>query len=132
MFTELIAAARAVAQPINLAHGGQAASVGAALVGNDRKVYTGVCIDLACGIGFCAEASAVAEMLKGHVTQVEAAVAVNCDGEVLAPCGRCREMLLQLDPANADARIALPDGGEARLADLLPHHWIRAAASGPT
>ncbi len=128
IFTELIAAARAVAQPLDLANGGQAASVGAALLASDQRVYTGVCIDMACGIGFCAEASAMAEMLKSHATRIKAAVAVDDQGQVLAPCGRCREMMLQLDPANAATLVALPGGRELRLAELLPQHWLVATA----
>ncbi|MDR2324912.1 MAG: hypothetical protein LBE51_05820 [Acidovorax sp.] len=127
MFTELIAAAHAVAKPLDLTNGGQAASVGAALLGSDRQIYTGVCIDMACGIGFCAEASAMAEMLKRHATRIEAAVAVNAQGQVLSPCGRCREMMLQLDPANAATRVALPGGRELSLAQLMPHHWLQDA-----
>jgi len=37
---------------------------GCAILSGSGRVYTGVCIDLACGLGFCAEASAVADMLK--------------------------------------------------------------------
>ena len=39
-----------------------AGSVGAALLTDKGNVYTGICIDIACGIGFCAEHSAIAEM----------------------------------------------------------------------
>ena len=38
--------------------------VGAALVTDQGNVYTGINISLICGIGFCAEHSAVAEMIN--------------------------------------------------------------------
>lgn len=130
MFQELIAAAHGVAKPLALgSHGGEAGSVGAALHAADGRIYTGVCIDLACGIGFCAEASATAEMLKQRTTCIEAVVAVASDGAVLSPCGRCREMLVQIDPRNFDAHVLLPDGSTATLRELTPHHWLHATSA---
>ncbi|HEX8385175.1 MAG TPA: hypothetical protein VF576_03270 [Rubricoccaceae bacterium] len=70
----------------------RAASVAAALVTEGRTVYTGVCIDVACGLGFCVEHAAVAAMLQGRETVVQTIVAV-AEDRVLAPCGRCRELL---------------------------------------
>ncbi|MBI4979888.1 MAG: hypothetical protein HZC28_20580 [Spirochaetes bacterium] len=42
----------------------RAGNVSAAILSSTGKVYTGICIDVACGIGFCAEHAAIAEMLK--------------------------------------------------------------------
>ena len=67
-----------------------AATVAAAIRTTQGNVYTGVCFDVSCGIGFCAEHAAAAEMIKGGETQIEMIVAV-CEAGVLAPCGRCRE-----------------------------------------
>ena len=100
-----------------------AATVAAAILSSSGKTYTGVCIDLSCGIGFCAEHAAVAEMLKGRETEIDTIVAVGKDG-VLAPCGRCRELMVQVNPRNFDARVALPDGRVSPLSELLPDHWI--------
>ena len=100
-----------------------AATVAAAILSSSGKTYTGVCIDLSCGIGFCAEHAAVAEMLKGRETEIDTIVAVGRDG-VLAPCGRCRELMVQVNPRNFDARVALPDGRVSPLSELLPDHWI--------
>ncbi|MBN1619207.1 cytidine deaminase [candidate division WOR-3 bacterium] len=69
-----------------------AGSVAAALVTESGNIYTGICIDFACGIGFCAEHSAIAEMLKNRETQIDTIVAVNKNG-LIPPCGRCREMM---------------------------------------
>jgi cytidine deaminase len=86
-------------------------------------VYTGINLDLACGIGFCAEHSAVAEMLKTRETVVRRIVAVN-EERIIAPCGRCREMLLQVDARNLDCEVLLPDGAAATLRELLPSAWL--------
>lgn len=105
-----------------------AATVACAILSASGKTYTGVCVHLACGIGFCAEHAAVAEMIKGRETQVAAIVAVNSDG-VLAPCGRCRELLAQIDSRNFDALVGLPGERAATLRELLPEHWLGGHAS---
>jgi cytidine deaminase len=104
-----------------------AATVACAIRSASGRVYTGVCVHLSCGIGFCAEHAAVAEMIKGRETQIESIVAV-CDDGVLAPCGRCRELMVQVDPRNFDASIGLPGGRVVRLRELLPDHWMGPAA----
>lgn len=47
-------------------------------------------------------------------------VAVNRHGAVLAPCGRCREFIIQLDPANADTLVKVDSDNTVTLRDLLP------------
>jgi cytidine deaminase len=100
-----------------------AGSCGAALETGDGKVYTGICIDLACGIGFCAEHAAVAEMLKNRETHIRAIVATNEEG-ILPPCGRCRELMIQIDRRNADTDVVLGPDRVEKLRDLLPEHWL--------
>ena len=100
-----------------------AGAVGAALETAAGHVYTGINLDLACGIGFCAEHSAVAEMLKGRETVVRRIVAVNAE-RIVAPCGRCREMLVQVDPRNLDCQVLLPNDASATLRELLPNAWL--------
>lgn len=100
-----------------------AGSVAAALRTARGTIYTGICIDAACGIGFCAEHAAVAAMLLARETVVRVIVAVSADS-ILPPCGRCRELLWQLDPANAHCMVLLPGGRRLPLGDLLPMPWF--------
>jgi cytidine deaminase len=106
-----------------------AATVAAAILTTSGHTYTGVCVHLSCGIGFCAEHAAVAEMLKARETEIEAIAAV-CEDGVIAPCGRCRELLVQVNPKNLDAEVALPGGQVKRLRELLPDHWIDHESPG--
>lgn len=101
----------------------KAGAVAAALMSESGRIYTGICVELACGIGFCAEHAAAAEMLKERETMVRRIVAVNKD-RVVAPCGRCREFLIQIDRRNLDCEVLLPDGVSARLRELLPNAWL--------
>jgi cytidine deaminase len=98
-----------------------AGGVGAAIMCDSGEVFTGLCIDTACSLGFCAEHAAVAEMLKSRKTQVSAVVAVNDRGTVLPPCGRCRELLYQINPANLEADVILSDDRILKLRELLPY-----------
>ena len=41
---------------------------------------------------------------------------------VLPPCGRCRELMRQVDDANLDTEVILGDDRRQRLRDLLPEH----------
>jgi cytidine deaminase len=50
-------------------------------------------------------------------------VAINNDGKIYPPCGRCREMMYQVNKLNLDAKIILSDTKTVRLRFLLPMPW---------
>ena len=120
---DLVAAARAVLNPRILSEHAEAGGVGAALLTESGAVYRGVCIDAACGIGFCAEHSAIAAMITAGESRIVTMVAVDWDGTILPPCGRCRELVVQVDDGNAATRVILP-GGVKTIRQLLPDHWL--------
>jgi cytidine deaminase len=128
---ELIDAAKSIAGRFSLSgfHSNSAGDVAAALATPAGNVYTGICIDVACSLGFCAERAAIAEMLKNRETRVAKIVAVRYDGRILPPCGSCREMLAQVDRANTDAIVIVDDGEEVPLSDLLPRRWSEVERS---
>lgn len=99
-----------------------AGTVGAALLTAKGNVYTGINIEVACGIGFCAEHSAIAEMLKNRETQIEMIVAINAEG-IIPPCGRCRELLFQVDNKNTKTKVYLSKEKYMTLDELLPMRW---------
>ncbi len=99
-----------------------AGSVGAALLTTKGNVYTGINIEVACGIGFCAEHSAIAEMLKHRETQIEMIVAVDSES-IIPPCGRCRELLFQIDNKNVNTKVYLSEEKYMTLGELLPYRW---------
>jgi cytidine deaminase len=100
-----------------------AGSVAAALVTEKGNIYTGICLDLACGVGFCAEHAAIASMLLNRETVITKIVAVAQD-RILAPCGRCRELMVQVDRRNNECEVLLPDGTSRKLKELLPNSWL--------
>ena len=120
-FAALIAEARRFARPIKPTRKCEAGTVAALIVTSTGLHYTGVSVEFACGMGFCAEHSAVACMLKDHETVIQTVVAVHQSGAVFPPCGRCREMMWQLDLRNRDALIILSPTLAKPLHELLPY-----------
>lgn len=99
-------------------------SVSSALITKKGNIYTGISIHMVCGLGFCAEASAIAEMVKNKETEISLIVAVKDTGEIIPPCGRCRELMYQLDKNNLETDIVIDNESVMKLKDLLPKVWI--------
>lgn len=97
------------------------ASVAGALLTDKGNVYTGVCIDTACSMGFCAEHSAIAQMITNEESRIVKIVAVGREGKVYPPCGRCREFMYQIDNENLEADVLVDDDKIVKLKDLLPY-----------
>jgi cytidine deaminase len=121
---DLVSRATAVLMPRRLSPTVEVGEVGCALVTASGAVHVGVCIDATCGIGFCAEHATIASMVTHRESRIETIVAVDSEGNVLPPCGRCRELICQIDPGNLETRILLPDEKVKSLRQLLPDHWL--------
>jgi cytidine deaminase len=120
---ELIEEARKVVGEYTLSRPDfSAGAVGSALLTVQGNVYTGINIEIACGIGFCAEHSAIAEMLKHRETRIEMIVAIHLDS-IIAPCGRCRELMFQIDCKNIDTKVYVSEEKYMTLDELLPNRW---------
>lgn len=100
-------------------------SVGCALVTNKGNTYTGVCIDTACGMGFCAEHNAIGNMMTNREYRIKKIVATWKDDKgdlyILHPCGRCREFMRQINNENMKTEVILGKNRVVRLAELLPY-----------
>lgn len=130
---DLIAAAQGVLNPHAVGDRlfGDVASV---LVSGTGQRFSGVCIDTGSGTGFCAEHSAIAAMVTAGEYRIAQVVAVWRDDDglvyVLPPCGRCREFIRQIDPANLDTEVILGAERSAALRELLPaHDWPEPLAA---
>ena len=101
--------------------------VSAVLEGANGRLYRGVNIDLACGLGFCAERSAAAAMLTDGEHVVRRVVCVNREGALMSPCGACREFLSLLASENAETEFLVGEEPvrTVKLCELLPMDWQR-------
>lgn len=120
-FDELLKYAQKTLNPRDLTDSSSAGSVAAALVTDKGSVYTGVCIDTPCSMGFCAEHAAIAAMITAGESRIDKIVAVSEEG-IVAPCGRCREFMYQINYNNLDTNVMIRSG-TVKLRELLPHIW---------
>ena len=101
-------------------------AVGAALRFADGTVVTGANVENASyGLSLCAEAAAVVRaMNEGHRGGLEEVAVIGSGADPVTPCGRCRQLLLELaDLGGTDPVVWCASDEEAisaRLSDLLP------------
>lgn len=100
--------------------------VSAALESVSGTVYTGISIESPCGMGFCAEHSAIAEMLKHRESKIQRIVAVDTKSKrIMTPCGRCRELIRQIDDSNLeDTDVIISEDKSIKLKELLPLPFV--------
>ena len=106
----------------------EAGGVAAAIQSESGRIYTGVCVDTACTLGICAERNAIFQMLTNGEHRITRVLAVMPNGKTGAPCGACRELMVQLDPQRyRDIQIMLDYEREKiiTLGELTPEWWIK-------
>ena len=106
----------------------EAGGVAAAIQSESGRIYTGVCVDTACTLGICAERNAIFQMLTHGEHRITRVLAVMPNGKTGAPCGACRELMVQLDPQRyRDIQIMLDYEREkiTTLGELTPEWWIK-------
>ena len=100
--------------------------VAAALETSDGNIYTGVCMDVGSGAGFCAERAAIAQMFANKEYRIRRIVAVwnnnpEKDVFVLPPCGVCRHFMLGTVESALDIDVVLGSEKTVKLAELYPY-----------
>jgi cytidine deaminase len=96
--------------------------VACALLTDKGNVYTGISINAKCGIGFCAEHSAIADMLKAGESKIVKLVSAS-ENSVVVPCGRCLEFIRQVNDENINAKVLLGNNEVKTVDALLPVRW---------
>jgi cytidine deaminase len=122
-FEVLYQKAKTTLSPRRLSDTVDVGGVAAALLTETGQVYVGVCIDTSCSMGFCAEHAAAATMITAGENRVVKMVPVGWNGNILPPCGRCREFISQLHPDNLETEVLVATNIVVTLRDLLPHDW---------
>ena len=70
--------------------------VGAAALVDDRRMVAGCNVEnVSYGLGLCAECAVVCALHSSGGGRLVALTCVGPDGEVLMPCGRCRQVLFE-------------------------------------
>ncbi len=124
---EMIKAAEAVRGSRKISDYVEAGGVSAAILSASGKIYTGICVDTACTLGVCAERNAIFNMLTNGDTEIKRVVCIMGGGKIGgAPCGACRELMVQLMPDTYRQIEILRDGegSTVTLGELTPQWWI--------
>lgn len=125
VWLELLNKAKEVQNPKTLSDSVDAGGVAAAILSSSGNIYTGVCIDTACSIGMCAERNALSTMITNGESKIDKIVCIGSKGNIMLPCGVCREFMMQLSKENKNAEILLDlEKKETITLDkLLPNWW---------
>ena len=98
-----------------------------AVMTESGNIYTGVCVDTACGLGVCAERNALFNMITNGETRISRVLALMADGKNGAPCGACREFIVQLmekDYRHIEVMLDYESGKVATMGELTPEWWL--------
>ena len=127
IWEKMYEAARAVQNGRAVSEYVQAGEVAAAILSKGGNIYTGVCVDTCSTLGICAERNAIFQMLTQGEQRIDRVLAVMPDGRTGAPCGACRELMVQLMPGEyRDVQIMLDYETKktTTLGRLTPEWWI--------
>ena len=92
--------------------------VGVAALVDDGRFVSGCNVENASyGLGLCAECGLISNLVHSGGGRLVAIVCVGGDGEFLAPCGRCRQLLFE--HGGKEALLMTPDGPQ-RMIEMLP------------
>ena len=123
----LYAAAAAVRKERRISDYVTCGEVSAAILSGSGRIYTGVCIDTCSTLGICAERNAIFNMITNGEQVIEKVIAILPDGSSGAPCGACRELMVQLMPEKYKGIQIMMDYEKERvvtLGELTPAWWI--------
>lgn len=127
IWEQLCEAAKAAQAPRIISKYAEAGGVGAAILSASGRIFTGVCVDTCSGLGVCAERNAIFNMISNGEDRFTKVLAVMPDGRTGAPCGACRELMVQLMPGRGrDIEIMLDYDARriVTLDELTPEWWI--------
>ncbi len=120
-------AARSVQNGRKISDYVEAGGVAAAILSSSGRIYTGVCVDTCSTLGICAERNAIFNMLTNGEQEIRKVLAIMPNGKSGAPCGACRELMVQLMPKTYKTIEIMMDIENERivtLGDLTPEWWI--------
>lgn len=127
IWKEMFEAAMAVQNSRKISDFIDAGGVAAAVLSSSGKIYTGVCIDTCCTLGICAERNAIFNMITNGEDKISRVLCVMGSGKTGAPCGACRELMVQLMPEDyktVEIMLDYEKGRVVTLGELTPEWRI--------
>ena len=128
VWTEMYEAAKSVLCERRISDYVTCGEVAAAVLSKSGRIYTGVCIDTCSTLGICAERNAIFNMITNGESEIDKVLCILPDGSNGAPCGACRELMVQLMAGHyQDVEIMLDysAGRTVKLGEITPEWWIK-------
>ena len=128
IWTKMYEAAKAVRKERRISDYVTCGEVAAAILSRSGKIYTGVCIDTCSTLGICAERNAIFNMITNGEQEIDRVLCILPDGSSGAPCGACRELMVQLMPGKyKEIEIMLDYAADrtVKLGEITPEWWIK-------
>ena len=128
IWTEMYEAAKAVLNARTISDYMTCGEVSAAVLSKSGKIYTGVCVDTCSGLGVCAERNALFNMITNGETEIDKVLCILPDGSCGAPCGACREFMVQMMAGkyhDVEFMLDYATGRTVTLGEITPEWWIK-------
>ncbi len=85
--------------------------VGAAVLAENGRIYSGCNVENAAyPVGTCAEAGAIAAMVRDGALQIREVVVVARGAELCTPCGGCRQRIREFAAPDTEIHVCGPEG----------------------
>ena len=127
IWMDMYQAAKAVLGARTISDYVTAGEVSDAVRSKSGKIYVGVCIDTCSSLGICAERNAIFNMITHGEYEIDRVLCIPPNEGKGAPCGACRELMVQLMPGryqDIDIMIDYSSGRVMKLGELTPELWI--------
>jgi cytidine deaminase len=102
--------------------------VGAAILAANGQIYSGCNVENAAyPVGTCAEAGAIAAMVRDGVRQIQEVLVIGRGDQLCTPCGGCRQRIREFAGPNAKIHVCGPEG----LRRTFTHDELLPVSFGP-
>ena len=128
IWKEMYDAAKAVLSARKISEYITCGEVAAAILSKSGKIYTGVCVDTCSTLGICAERNAIFNMITNGESEIDKVLAIMPDGSCGAPCGACRELMVQMMAGKyreIEIMLDYHTGKTITLGEITPEWWIK-------
>ena len=105
----------------------EAGGIAATVLSASNRIYVGVCVDTACTLGICAERNALFNMITNGEKEIKRVLTIMPNDKNGAPCGACREFMVQLmekNYRNIEIMMDYEHGKVVTLGELTPNWWL--------
>lgn len=87
------------------------------------NIYRGISLVARCGLGYCSEQSCIVQMINNGETKIKQFLTIDKNGNPISPCGRCIELITQIDSENHGAIFFIGDNVTKSIKDVQLLDW---------